>query len=141
MDTVTLIAAIFVSALVAATIGIGWLPARYRKRACAGREWRRAFPNVPKGQIREFLSAFVVSFGLAEKDRLKFSPADRIFDIYRAIYPIEGWPDALELESLEQQLKERHGLDLKAMWSPELTLGQVFSAAVFGSPARRAING
>jgi propanediol dehydratase small subunit len=101
----------------------------YWERHCAGRAWRRAFPSASREQIRRFLRLFVEAFAFPEKRMLKFAPNDRIYDIYKAANPTEGWPDALELESLAKRLRVTYGLDLRATWSESLTLGELFHRA------------
>ncbi|MEX1993230.1 MAG: hypothetical protein WD929_01100 [Steroidobacteraceae bacterium] len=74
------------------------LPLRpYWERKCAGRVWRRTFPT-------------------ASND-----------DIYKAANPAQGWPDALELETLDNRLKSTYGIALRDCWSQSLTLGELFA--------------
>ena len=96
-------------------------------RSCAGRDWRRAFPDAPKGDIRTFLKLFVDGFALRRKHYLAFRPTDRIMDVYRAINPPE-WTaaDSMELEIFAQELERRYGLSLESIWRDDLTLGEVF---------------
>lgn len=47
-------------------------------------------------------------------------------DVYHALYPIKGYPDALELETFDLQLQDVYGVDLSEWWQPDLTLGDVF---------------
>ena len=37
-------------------------------------------------------------------EKLKFSPGDRILDVYRAVYPSRWTPDALGLEAFAEEL-------------------------------------
>ena len=69
----------------------GRLPPPMRERICQGRVWRRAFPDVPKSDIRAFLSLVAGAFAFADHERLKLTPSDQILGIYRAIYPNKGW--------------------------------------------------
>jgi hypothetical protein len=98
------------------------------ERACAGRDWRRAFPDAPKDEIRAFLKLFVDSFALHRTHYLAFRPTDRVMDVYRAINPpgLAG-ADCLELETLGQLLERQYGLSLELMWRADITLGDVFS--------------
>jgi hypothetical protein len=45
----------------------------YWERACMGIHWRRRFPDVPKGDIREFLRIFVDAFAFGQRRRSRFS--------------------------------------------------------------------
>ena len=103
------------------TIGTYW------QRSCAGLSWKRTFPDASKHQVREFLFEFVDSFAFARSRALVFSTTDRLQDIYRALYPIKGWPDALELESFAIRLQERYNIDLGSIWRDNLTLGELFA--------------
>jgi hypothetical protein len=106
----------------------GRLPSGFRDRACQGRGWRRAFPNAPKERIRAFLQVFVGAFAFRGSERLKFSPDDRILDVYRAVYPSRWVPDSLELEAFASELENQFGLRLESLWNDQLTLGEVFAA-------------
>ncbi|MGN6505085.1 MAG: hypothetical protein ACTHM6_05920 [Tepidisphaeraceae bacterium] len=107
-------------------------------RPCSGRQWRRTFPNASKSDIRDFLDLFLASFALNPKDRLAFTPTDRIFDVYRLVAPKWQGFDSLELESLEELLQNRYGLDLRAIWRQDLTLGEVFGRTQVGEPPAAA---
>jgi propanediol dehydratase small subunit len=106
----------------------GRLPSSFRDRACQARDWRRAFPRAPKARIRTFLQVFVDAFAFDASEKLKFSPEDRILDVYRAVYPSRWTPDSLEVETLACELEKRFGLRLESLWSDQLTLGDVFTA-------------
>jgi hypothetical protein len=99
----------------------------YWERHCAGRAWRRTFPSAPRQDIRRFLTLFVDAFGFSDAHMLKFAPTDRVYEIYKAANPAEGWPDALELETLDMRLKATYGMELRAIWSQSLTLGELFA--------------
>jgi hypothetical protein len=99
----------------------------YWERRCAGRAWRRTFPTAPRDEIRRFLRMFVEAFAFPDEHMLKFAPTDRVYDIYKAANPAEGWPDALELEILDKRLKANYGVELRAVWSQSLTLGELFT--------------
>lgn len=102
------------------------LPLPYRSRNCEGRSWRAAFPMASKQEIRAFLLLFASAFAFKNNEKLKFGPNDKIFGIYRALYPSHWTPDALELETLANDLRNAHGLELRSIWSEELTLGELF---------------
>jgi propanediol dehydratase small subunit len=99
---------------------------QYWTRRCMGRQWRSRFTDVPKKEIRRFLDTFVDGFGFKSQNRLKFSPDDRVMDIYRALYPSEGWPDAMELETFAINLEENYGIDLAKIEDHGITLGALF---------------
>jgi propanediol dehydratase small subunit len=103
------------------------LPKRYRSRQCQGNQWRNAFPQAAKDDIRAFLSLFTSAFAFQDSEKLKFSPNDRVWVIYRDLYPNRWVPDALELETLTRDLDARHRIMLGEIWSEELTLGDVFA--------------
>ncbi len=98
----------------------------YWQRSCTGRAWRRAFPDASKDEIRAFLRLFVDSFAFRPRRSLQFAPQDEILAVYRALYPVKGWPDALELETLADQLQRAYGIDLASIWSDQLTMGDIF---------------
>jgi hypothetical protein len=105
------------------------LPKKYQFRKCEGAHWRRAFPQATKHDIREFLLLFTAAFAFRDSDKLKFSPNDRVWEIYRDLYPNRWVADALELETLTDELKAKHGITLDEIWSEKLTLGQLFARA------------
>lgn len=103
------------------------LPRRYRSRKCEGAQWRRAFPHATKGDIREFLLLFTSAFAFQDSEKLKFSPNDRVSEIYRDLYSTRWVADAMELETLADDLKTKHGIVLGEIWNEKLTLGEVFA--------------
>lgn len=116
-------------------LGITWAyfhagvpPKPFRNRACQGRSWTRAFPSASKQETREFLSAFASSFAFRPGHKLKFAPTDRILAVYCAIYPRSFGADALELEALALEMERAFGVRLQALWSEQLTLGELFAA-------------
>jgi propanediol dehydratase small subunit len=117
----TIVAMITVSILYPRTIQEYW------RRSCMGRAWKRTFPQASKDEIRQFLYMFVDAFAFPKRRALQFAPADRVLDIYRGLYPLKGWPDALELETLALRLEGRYALDLRKIWRDDLTLGEIFS--------------
>lgn len=100
---------------------------RFYQRGCAGREWRQRFPEAKKDEIRNFLRLFVHSFGLSEARKLAFSPSDKVFDIYHALYPVRGMPDALEVETLMMGCEERYGVDVTRHGGEDVTLGDFYA--------------
>jgi len=128
MDTSLLM---LVAALVVAVVwGLRFgsrLPSPYFRRSCQGKGWRRAFPRASKTEIRAFLETFVDAFAFSRREKLKLSPSDRILDIYRALYPSKWMPDALELETLAADLETKYSIALGAIWSENLTLGDLFA--------------
>jgi propanediol dehydratase small subunit len=103
------------------------LPKRYRSRNCEGAQWRRAFPQATKNDIREFLLLFTSAFAFPDSGKLKFSPNDRVWEIYRDLYPNRWIADAMELETFTDDLNTKHGIALGEIWSEKLTLGEVFA--------------
>jgi hypothetical protein len=99
---------------------------RFWSRTCTGLEWRVRFPDASKDDIRSFLTAFVDGFAFSDKQRLKFSPDDKVMDVYRALYPSAGGCDALELETFAMNLEEKYGIDLSRVEDHEVTLGTLF---------------
>jgi hypothetical protein len=121
---------IFAVVIVAMIISVKYgpsLPRPYRFRSCEGRGWRRTFPTASKDEIRTFLLLFVSAFAFADKDKLKFRPDDKILDIYRSLYPSRWLPDALEFETLANDLQKSYLLKLESVWSDDFTLGELFT--------------
>lgn len=129
MKTVIIFAAIFV---------IAWLVTlplererrrrlnRFWSRDCTGPDWQERFPDASKQDIRSFLDAFVDGFAFSTKKRLKFSPDDKVMDVYRALYPSTGGADSLELETFGMNLEEQYGIDLAKVENHDITLGALF---------------
>jgi propanediol dehydratase small subunit len=103
------------------------LPKKYQSRKCQGAQWRSAFPQATKEDIREFLLLFTSAFAFRDSEKLNFSPNDRVWEIYRDLYPNRWIADALELETLTDDLNTKHGIALRNIWSEKLTLGEVFA--------------
>lgn len=99
----------------------------YWKRPCAGIYWRRRFPDAPKSEIREFLDLFGDAFGFRRTRRCRFSPDDRVVDIYRALHPPGDEWDSLELETFCEMLEERYGVNVGKLGHPDITLGEVYA--------------
>jgi propanediol dehydratase small subunit len=96
-------------------------------RSCTGGAWKRTFPERSKDEIRQFLHLFGDAFAFPKKRALQFAPADRVVAVYRSLYPVEGWPDALELETLALRLERHCAIDLRTLWRDNLTLGELFA--------------
>ncbi|WP_051258301.1 hypothetical protein [Teredinibacter turnerae] len=120
---------ILVILLVGWTAYTGDLPKKYRMRKCTGKHWKEKFPDASKDEIRKFLRIFTDAFAFSEKNKLKFEPEDRILDIYKALYPREWMADALEVETLAENIEAEYGLKFEGLWSEDLTLGALFTAA------------
>lgn len=108
-------------------------PAPYGQRVCQGAAWRRAFPHASQQDLRNFLAVFVDAFAFRSSSRLNFLPDDSLLAIYRALYPSRWTPDALELETLAQQVERHYEVNLADLWHERLTLGELF-AAVYREP-------
>lgn len=103
------------------------LPKKYRSRNCMGRNWKTQFPNSSKEDIRKFLLLFANSFAFSANNKLKFEPNDKLLDIYRELYPSKWMTDALELETLADEVSKRYGVKLNDVWHDNLTLGELYS--------------
>lgn len=103
-------------------------PAPYGQRVCQGAAWRRAFPHASKQDLRDFLAVFADAFAFRSSSRLNFSPDDSLLAIYLAHYPSRWTPDALELETLAQQVERHYKVHFADLWHERLTLGELFAA-------------
>lgn len=124
-STALLITAIAGAIIWAAFFG-GKLPAPFGARTCQGKNWRRSFPDASKDEIRQFLSTFTESFAFKDREKLKLNPNDQLLDIYHALYPHKWQADAMEFETLSDDLKSKYGIDFNSIWREGLTLGQLF---------------
>jgi propanediol dehydratase small subunit len=122
------VAVAFMSLAFPRTIRVYW------ERSCTGWAWKRSCPEASKQDIRKFLHLFVDAFGFRDTRALYFAPADRVLAIYRAMYPVKGWPDALELETFALRLEKVYGADLRGMWRENITLGEVLSKVIRVAP-------
>jgi propanediol dehydratase small subunit len=133
MNWVQVAMIVLVAAFISLVIGLPGelkrrkLMAKYWARTCTGREWKRRFPTATSDEIREFLNEFVDGFAYSTQKRLKFSPSDKIMDVYHSEYPVKGVPDALELKTFAMLLEKRYGVDLARVLRPDLTLGDLFA--------------
>ena len=125
MGVLILITLSIVGFLVAGSF-VDTLPREYRQRPCMGAMWRRRFPVASKQTIRQFLFFFAETFAIRERRALLFGPDDKLLAIYRARYPSQLTPDALEFETLAQQLQKQHRIILSSFWHDDLTLGELF---------------
>lgn len=98
----------------------------YWQRSCTRTQWYNCFPDVSKEAIHEFLQIFVDGFAFSSKKCFKFSPDDKVMDIYSSLYPVKGWPDALEIETFAINLEEKYGLELAKIEDYDITLGRLF---------------
>ena len=109
------------------TIADDTLPKKYRKRSCSGRSWKKAFPKNSKTEIRNFLLLFASAFAFSSKNKLKFEPEDKVLDIYRELYPSKWMPDALEIETLAEDLEKEYSISFNDLWHEDVSLGEIFS--------------
>ncbi len=102
----------------------------YRGRSCAGRLWRREFPDAPKDQIRLFLDCLTGGMGFPRSFRLKFEPSDRALTVYRSLYGGKTpFSDCLECETFLTSLSRAFGVELQGLirrWDESITLGDLF---------------
>ncbi|WP_417530449.1 hypothetical protein [Marinobacter lipolyticus] len=121
--------AIVVALILVGLAGVVWggkPPKAYAVRRCMGREWKAAFPETRKAEIRDFLLLFVQTFAFKDQYKLRFEPDDRILDVYNATSNQWGI-DSMELETLSDALKKHYEVDLHLVWHENLTLGELFS--------------
>ena len=101
------------------------------RRRPAEAEWRLAFPDRPGPEVREFLVAFTVAFGIGQKHWRVFRPDDRLYTVYRALNPAP-WnmqADSCEYEWFDSLLTRKYRLKLDSLLSESTTLGEVFKHA------------
>ncbi len=108
----------------------GRVPQPYFGRSCEGAGWRRTFPDASNEEIRAFLQLFVNAFSFRATEKLKLNPHDSIMGIYKALYPSQWTPDALEMETLARDLRRTYGLRLADVWRDGFTLGELFESCV-----------
>ena len=104
------------------------LPKPYRYRRCTGRLWRERFPSASKSDIRRFLEIFREAFFFGARYRLKFTPDDKVTDIYNALYPRKWMADALETVVLLRSLETEYRIEFPESFAEteEVTLGDIF---------------
>ena len=125
--SVTYIVVLVVVIWLASAFYGGGLPKKYRLRKCMGKYWKSAFPNSSKDDIREFLILFTDAFAFSTKDKLNFSPSDKILDIYHELYPTKWMADSLEVETLATDIENKYSFNFNKLWHENLTLGELFS--------------
>jgi len=102
----------------------------YRGRKCAGKAWKKEFPNASKESIREFLECLVDGMCFSSKIKLKFHPNDQVLDIYRSLY-FGRTPagDNMECETFLENLSASFSIEhdeLLNFWHEEVTLGELY---------------
>jgi len=112
---------------IVSTPNIDGFPKKYRFRQCTGKYWKSEFPNNDKEDIREFLILFTEAFAFPKDKKLHFKPSDKIYDIYRALYPSKWTPDSLEVETLANDIENKYYIHFDELWNEKLTLGELFS--------------
>lgn len=111
----------------------GYMPETFRNRPCQGFVWKRAFPDSPNDEIRDFLYQFTQAFGYRRGQMLQVAPEDTLIAIYRAEYPPGGFDvDQCELEALAIQIKKKYKVEFTILWSETLTFGMLFTACCPG---------
>ena len=129
MTTSSVLLVVAIAAFVLWTIRYGGaLPMPFGARSCQGKVWRRSFPDASKYEIRQFLAVFTESFAFRDREKLKLNPNDQLLDIYRALYPQKWQSDALEFETLNENLEAKYGISFNKVWRDGLTLGQLFTS-------------
>jgi len=127
-STIVILSLIAASVLWSLFFG-GRLPKPYNTRSSQGQGWLIAFPSASKQDIREFLAVFVDAFAFSQQQRLKLNPEDQVLQIYRAIYPSQWTPDAMELETFAKDIEAKYGFSLENVWHEKVTLGELFQIA------------
>lgn len=69
--------------------------------------------------------------------KLKFTPDDKILEIYKAVYPSKWMPDALEFETLAKDLRQKYSVELEKIWRDDLTLADLFTECLKAAPNTR----
>ena len=135
MNTVT---ALFLVLLFMVALG-AWYSANrylyvgdYHLRSCEGRRWKAEFPTAEKNDIRAFLRCLVEAMDFPEKEKLKFSPNDKLLDIYRSIYGGKTpFSDDMECErfllGLSQSFKIEPEKLAESIKDEQITLGRLFA--------------
>jgi len=103
------------------------LPQPFRSRESQEAAWRQACADEQIEQVDELLEMLCDSFLFNPEDRFRFSPDDRIGDIYRACYPKwQFWKlgDCMELEELIGLLENRMPNEQVKDWA-NLTLAEM----------------
>ena len=112
-------------------------PTLYVERSCLGGEWVDNFPNATKDHIRQFLNVLIESMDFDKSILLKFSPTDKVIDIYHSIYDGKApLHDYLECESFYLFISQEFNIPddkLSSIWNNgEVTLGEIFFLTMNG---------
>ena len=107
------------------------LPLPYRSRHCRGKDWKTQFPDASKKDIRRFLGCLAESMDFNDNDKLKFSPTDKLIDIYQSIYGGKTpFCDGCECEMFSELLSKEFDIPIEKVanaWSTgEFTLSEAF---------------
>ncbi len=125
--SVTFIVILGIAIFLASAIYSDNLPKKYRLRKCMGKYWKSEFPSSSNEDIREFLILFTDAFAFPNKVKLNFTPNDKIYEIYTALYPSSFGIDALELETLAIDIESKYNIRFIEIWNENLTLGELFT--------------
>jgi hypothetical protein len=88
--------------------------------------WERLYSPAELLAVREALGAITSAFLLRAEDAGRLAPRDRLIDNYRAAYPVKGWADALEFETLWREMHERLGVPEAELTNlTSMTVGEV----------------
>jgi hypothetical protein len=104
--------------------------AAYWQRGCAGRAWRKAFPEASKDDIRQFLYLVVDAFGFGRDRALRLAPTDSPLSLYRAAYPDPSAPDAMEMETLYRSIAKTYGAATLEAVAPNVSFGELYARTV-----------
>jgi hypothetical protein len=92
-------------------------------RQCQGRAWKSVFPDCTNQEIRDFLQIFLDSFIVPQRLKLRLSPDDRPYDIYKIM---SAGVDSFEYENFTEALQKRFGRGLPETMDQSWTLGDIF---------------
>ena len=105
----------------------GPLPRPFRNRQSQVGTWKQICPDGTIDKADALLLIMCEAFGFNPDDRYRFSPTDRLVDVYRACYPRwKFWSvgDNMEIESLMLELSRKLAVD-EEDWSTDITLGEI----------------
>jgi len=108
------------------------IPPPYRNRTSQEAVWQERYSDARLLHVERILSALCDAFMFNPEDRYKFSPDDRLQDIYRACYPrwkIWQFGDSMEIESLIMILEKEDGIEI-LNYCPEISLGDLVELAI-----------
>ena len=70
---------------------------------------------------------FIDAFAFKSSQRLKFGPDDKVYGVYRSLYPSLGWADSMELETFALDLERVYRIDVSKIPNGDvITLGELF---------------